>query len=241
MLSNEFKYNPSMVNSKKKRIGSEEVATSPLRIIFPERYLDGPLTVLGEVVYIVGYFAVIDESNNYSICSLPAMIRTEPDRITTTTVDDVPYCTFHYDVGSRLVANINLVIDDNLPHKIYTELLALGRIPFYFNYESVYRFFLETKKYNGYELGSNSVLWEYLAATISRDPNDPSRLYRNRKDIGDRTKRPVPTFIGLNNVAMGATDAFNRQGGSYAREGLTATLADPSTRAERMESILRMN
>lgn len=241
MLSTQFKYNPSAINSKKKRIGSEEVVTSSLRIIFPERYMDSPLAMMGETVYIVGFFMVVDDNNNFAVSSIPAMIRTEPDRITKTTIDDVPYTTLHFDVGSRIVANTDVIIDDNLVHRVYSELLALGRIPFYYSYESATKFFLETKKYNGYELGSNPVLWEYIIATMARDPEDAARLYKSNPAVGSGGNVAPPAYVGLNDVSMGATDVINRQGGSYAKEGLTASLVDPSTRSERMESILRLN
>lgn len=241
MNRTDFKYNPTLINSKKKRVGTEEIVLEPLSIIFPERYMDGPLVSMGESNYLVGFFAVIDDDLNYAKSNITAMISTEPDRITKIVIDGTNFIRLHFDKGSRLIANTYLIMDDNLVHTIYSELLALGRIPFYYQYGNVSKFFLNTRKYNGYTLGSNPVIWEYVESAMSRDPDQPDRLYRLRKNVKKDLGKVSPDIVGLNNVSRGASNVISRQGGSKFKEGLTATLVDPSDRAERMETMLRLS
>lgn len=239
MQSSAFKRSPARLKSAYKLVDGALVATEPLRVHIPERFAERGLASIEDVSYILGFMAVITEDNFYSVSMTPAMLRTEPDRIGRCVVDDVGYIELYYDKGSRYVADINVVVLDNLVHRITTELYGKGRIPWYYDYEDIPRFFEDTGKYNGVEPAADLAVWEYMAATLCRDPDDPTVYYRQRKDAKQAYRTNPPQITSLRNVALGATNVTARLAGSYFDDGLTVSLVSPSERAERIETMLR--
>lgn len=239
MKFSDFKKNLSVINSKIKTVGDAQVALKPLKIIFPERYKDRELAMIGEETYIVGFFCICDESNNFAVSMIPAMIRTEPDRINRLTVDDQPFTVLEYDVGSKIISNSNVLMNDNLVYKIYNELLELARIPFYYDYEDVPKFFRETPKYNGFPLGSDPVMLEYLTAFMYRNPDDLSQSFRLLDNARKRLSTTEPILVGLNDVSVGSSNFITKVTKSYTTDGITSGLNNPAVRAERIETMLR--
>lgn len=239
MVVSDFKKNVMVINSKIKTVDDSVVALKPLKIIFPERYKDRELAMIGEVTYIVGFFCVCDEEYNYSVSMVPAMIKTSPDRINKIIVDDQPFTVFEYDAGSNLLDNMNVIMNDNLVYKIYNELLELARIPFYYGYEDVPMFLRETKKYNGFELGSDPVIFEYLTGFMYRNPNDMSESFRLMDDARKKIKTSKPILVGLSDVSVGSSNFITKVTKSYSTDGITSGLNNPSARAERIETMLR--
>jgi len=239
MQSSAFKRSAVRLKSAYKLVDSALVAMEPLRVHIPERFAERDLASIEDVSYILGFMAVITEDNYYASSTITAMIRTEPDRVGRCVVDDVGYIELHYDKGSRFVANTNLVMLDNLVHRVYTELYGMGRIPWYYNYEDFPKFFADTGKYNGVTPAADLAVWEYMAAQLCRDPDDPTKYYRQRKDAKQAYLTHPPQITSLRNVALGATNVTARLAGSYFDDGLTASLVNPSDRAERIETMLR--
>lgn len=235
----DFKKNLDLVAKKVKVVGDAQVALEPLKIIFPERYQDRDLANIGSTTYLVGFYCLMDDDFNYAVSMIPAMISTEPDRINKLMVDDLPYTVFEYDQGSKVIANLNVILNDNLVYKIYNELLELARIPFYYAYEDVPKFFRETKKYNGFDLGSDPVMFEYLSAFMYRNPEDISTSYRLLDNARRQMLSKRPTLVGLNDVSVGSSNFITKVTKSYTTDGITSGLNNPSVRAERIETMLR--
>lgn len=239
MHSSAFKRSKTRLDKAYKQAGEALIALEPLRIHIPERFTERGLAVIEDVTYILGFMAILTEDDYYASSTITAMIRTEPDRIGRCVVDDVGYIELHYEKGSALIANTNLVIIDNLIHRIETEMYGKAKIPWYYDYEDLPRMFAETQKYNGVNPAPDQAAWEYLCAHICRDPDDTTRYYRQRVHAkGDYLKRP-PVTVPLKNVSLGATNVTARLAGSYFDDGLTVSLTNPSERAERIETLLR--
>lgn len=237
MRSSEFKRSPTRVNAAYKKAGTTLVAMEPLRIYLPERFIERDLALIEDVSYILGFFAVVTEDNYYASSTVTAMLRTEPDRIGRQVIDDVGYVELSYSKGSKLIASTEPTVVDNLIHRIWTEFYGMAKIPWYYQYEDLPKFFRRTNKYNGATIGANRAVLEFAAATLCRDPDDPTRYYRQRKTKGSGQKPPY--YVSLKNVAEGATSVLPRLGGSYFDEGMTVSLSRPSERAERVETMLR--
>lgn len=240
MLSTAYTRSKSRVDSAYKRAGETLVALEPLRIHIPERFAERGLAVIEDVSYILGCMAIITEDNYYASSMVTAMLKTEPDRIGRVVIDDVGYIELAYDKGSKIVASIHPVVVDNLPHKIYTELYGKGRIPWYYEYEDIPRLFKNSRKYNGVQLGADPAIWEYVAASLCRDPEDPTRYYRQIPNAKASLAELRPYFIALRNVSFGSTNMTAKLGGSFFDPGMTSALANPSDRDERFESKLRL-
>jgi len=239
MLSSAYKRSKSRVDAAYKKVGTTLVCLEPLRIQIPERFAERDLAVIEDVSYILGCMAIITEDNYYASSMVTGMLRTEPDRIGRTVVDDVGYIELYYDKGSKIIASTDPVVNDNLPHRVYTELYGKGRIPWYYDYEDIPRLFENSGKYNGVTLGADLAIWEYVASSLCRDPEDPTRYYRQVPNAKASLNTKRPYFIALRNVSFGSTNMTAKLGGSYYDPGMTSALANPSDRAERFESMLR--
>lgn len=239
MQSKEFTRSKARVDSALKKVGTKLVALEPVRIHIPERFTERGLAEIEDVSYILGFMAIITEDNYYASSTLTAMIRTEPDRIGKVVVDDVAYIELFYEKGSAVIASTDVVVNDNLPHRIYTEMLGKGRIPWYYGYEDIPKMFVDTKKYNGVTIGADFAVWEYISAALCRDPDDPSKYFRQRANAKKDTETVTPLYIPLRNVSVGATNVTAKLGGSYTNDGITAALVSPSDRPEKIETLLR--
>lgn len=239
MQSKEFTRSKARVDSTLKKVGTKLIALEPVRIHIPERFTERGLAEIEDVSYILGFMAIITEDNYYAASTLTAMIRTEPDRIGKVVVDDVAYIELFYEKGSAVIASTDVVVNDNLPHRIYTEMLGKGRIPWYYGYEDIPKMFVDTKKYNGVTIGADFAVWEYISAALCRDPADPSKYFRQRANAKKDTETLTPLYIPLRNVSVGATNVTAKLGGSYTNDGITAALVSPSDRPEKIETLLR--
>jgi hypothetical protein len=239
MQSSIFKRDKARVNRAFKKAGDSLIALEPLRIHIPERFLERDLAVIEDVSYILGCYAIITEDNYYAPTLVPAMLKTEFDRIGRTVINDVGYVELAFDKGSKIVASTNPVVLDNLPHRIYTEFHGKGRIPWYYDKDDLPFVFAQSPKYNGVTLGADPAIWEYVSASLCRDPDDPTRYFRQIPNSKAISKTKEPYFVALRNVSFGSTNVTSKLGGSYADPGLTSALANPSERPERFESVLR--
>lgn len=239
MLSSQFIRDKARVDRAYKVSGKVAFAMEHLRVHIPERFVERNLAVIGDVVYILGCMAIITDDNRFASSRVTAMIRTEPDQINKVVVDDVQYIELSYNKGSCLLASTDVEISDNLAHRIYTEFLGKGRQPWYYNYEIMPKIFSRTDKYNGLTLGADPVILEIMTANMCRDPDDPSKFYRQRPDAKLTYLKDPPAVVPLRNVSYSATNVAAKLGGSRFDEGLTAILVNPSERPERIETMLR--
>lgn len=236
MRSSDYVHDKDAVNNAIQVCGSTILAKKPLTLIFPARFKDRGLAILEDVTYVLGFFALITEDLKYSVSIISAMIETVPRRVSMVLIDDVEYTAFHYEEGDKVVASMAVVMNDNLPHKIYTELYGKGKIPWYYGYTDIPKFFAKTGKYNGVTFGAGPAVWEYMAGSVCRDPNNLRRLYREIVPYNPNLK---PAYVGLRNVAFNAPNVSARSSGSYFNDGLTISLTTASPRLSKMEELLR--
>lgn len=239
MNSSIFKRSKARVDKALKLAGESLIAMEPLRIHIPVRFAERNLAVIEDVSYVLGFAAIITEDNYYASSMVPSMWRTEPDRVGQVVVDDIPYIELSYEKGSSVIANVNLVMVDNMIHRVWMEMYGKAKVPWYYNYEDVIRMFFGTGKYNGVKLGYDRAILEYAAAAVCRDPDDTLKFYRQRPNAKSDFLTKPPVLIGLRNVALQATNFTARTAGSYSDDGLTVSLVNPSDRAERIETMLR--
>lgn len=239
MDSSQYKKNPDIVSKSVKFSGDRTIAVKPVYLLFPERYVQVDLAIMSDSTYIVGFFAIVDEQNNYGVSMIPAMIRTSPDRVNKVVIDDTTYMRLEYDPGSAVIEQMNVVKSDNLVHSIYQELMELAKIPFYYSYTDVPKFFLETTKYNGFKLGYDPVALEYLAGFMFRDPEQIGQSFRHRANAKKDINVIEPVVIGLSDVTIGSNNFITKVTKSYSTDGITSALNNPARRAERIETMLR--
>lgn len=235
---NKLKHNPTEVAKHYKYVGEKCVVSGDtLQVIFPERWVAKELAELGDVVHLIGYFAVIDKDGNMGKMMIPAVVRTEPDRVNKVVINGDAYIKMEYDKGSNLISTMNVVRDDNLLYYIYSEFFEKARVPFYFTYSECARLFNESVKYNGFKLGYDPAALEYLVAFIHRNPDNIGECYRHRPTA--KTDKVQPSLMGLNDVTTGSNNFITKINKSYTTAGITSALNNPARRAERIETMLR--
>lgn len=207
----------------------------------PARYVEKGLAHVGNETYVVGIFGlVIEETGEYSTSLANAMMGIDPSWSNTVTIDNTDYIEFHFEPGTTLCTNVNLVKNDILVYHIYNEIIAKGHIPWYMNYIDVGRLFDSALYHGGLNLRSSPSTLQMIAAVISRDPSNRTQYYRQSvKSLEDAT-HIRPAFIPFRNIAYGATSTAAKLIGAYFEEGLTSALINPSTRVEKVEALLRL-
>ncbi len=154
-------------------------------------------------------------------------------------VDEVEYIEMQYEPGDRVIASDQLVMIDNLLYRIYDELVAKGRVPWYLTYRELGAMFSTSLKHAGVRVGKVPTVMEIITAAICRDPSDLRRYYRQAVETYEDIEHNPPTIIPLRNVSYGATNTIAKLSGSRFDEGMTSAIVNPGTRVERTERILR--
>lgn len=215
------------------------VALKPVKIYIPCQFNERNLATIGAETYIVGIYGIVVEDQYYASSTVNAMMRIEPTSIMRIEVNGEEYFEFSFDAGATIISSTLLVKQDTLVYRIYDEIYAKGRVPWYLSLFQVGRLFETAKKHAGANLGQNQEVGELIASIIARDETDRHKSYRSTvKSLDDLTRRQ-PAYIPMRSVQYAANNTLNKLAGSYFEEGVKSALVTPSDRTERIESLLR--
>lgn len=215
------------------------VALKPLKVYIPSRFPQRDLATFEEEITFTGICAVVLDDLYYMASSICAPIRSEPTLVSTAVIDDVEYIEMHYEAGDRVICSEDLVMIDNLLYRIYDEIIAKGRVPWYVDYRELGAIFQTSLKHAGVRVGKTPTVMEIIAAAICRDGSDLKRYYRQVVETYEDITQSPPTIIPLRNVSYGATNTIAKITGSRFDEGMTSAIVNPGERVERTEKILR--
>lgn len=215
------------------------VALKPVKMHIPARFPQRELALFENEITTVGICAIILDDQYYMSSMICAPIRTEPSLVSTVIVDDVEYIEMSYEPGDRVLSSLDLVKIDNLLYRIYDEICAKGRVPWYLEYEDLGGLFDTSRKHSGPTVGSTPTVWEIISSTICRDPADLRRYYRQSIETKEEIAQNPATIIPLRNVSYGATNTVAKITGSRFDDGMTSAIVNPGDRVERTEKILR--
>ena len=208
-------------------------------IHIPERFLEKELAILGEEVMTVGIFAICVENKYYGVSTLNANLKIRPTNISTIKIDDVAYLEFSFQPGAVVFTESQIVRNDTLVYRIFDEVYAKGRVPWYLNYNDLAKLFETSDEYAGVNLNRAHAVLEMIAASISRDPKNRAVYYRQViDDAGEITTNP-PDVIPLRSVTYGASNTTAKLMGAYWSDGMNAALVNPSENVEKIEELLR--
>lgn len=214
------------------------IAAKALKIVIPSRFAERSLAEIGMETHICGIAGIVVEEKWYAVFLVNAMLRIEPTSTLKIMIEDDEYYEFSFDAGAVVMPTTQLVKTDTLVFRIYDELIAKGRAPWYMGYDELGKLFDTAKSFAGANIGENHEVTELLISMIARDPQDRTKYYRQTvKSREDLIKRP-PVIIALRSVQYSATNTVNKLAGSYWQDALTSALVSPSERVERIESLL---
>ncbi|MNP88992.1 hypothetical protein D3C85_13860 [compost metagenome] len=215
------------------------MALKPVKVYIPARFPQRDLAVFEDEITFVGICAIVLDDTYYAASRICAPIRSEPSLVNTAVIDEVEYIEMHYEPGDRVIASEELVMIDNLLYRIYDEIIAKGRVPWYLSYNELGGIFDSSYKHAGVRIGKTPTVMEIISTAIARDDSDLRRYYRQVVETYEDISLSPPTIIPLRNISYGATNTIAKITGSRADEGMTSAIVNPGDRVERTERILR--
>lgn len=214
------------------------VAKANCKIVVPSRFLERILGSLEPEVYTVAIFALVTEDGKYAVSCAPSLMRLTPTDLNTVVYEDMEYQEFIFDKGAVICPELNLVVRNELVYYIYSEIMAKGNVPWYIDYVGLGNLFKGSKHFAGVTVGANHAVWEMMVSSLARVPDDKMKYYRhNVKTEKDLLTEPV--IVPLRSVIYGPTSTVARLIGAYFKEGITASLVNPSEKIEPIEDLLR--
>jgi len=227
--------NASKIHAAMTRRGKQLVAIKPLKIYVPEAYFGKFLGPSGETLKFVGIFGLTVEDKYFGVSMADAMIETDPSHRNIVEIEEVKYMEFSYEPGDIIMTNVNIAQSGTFVYRIYYEMVANGKVPWYVQYRDHLTMFNTAKVHGGASLGVDNSILELLSAAMAKDPNDKTKYFRQSKPkAGDE-----PVMIALKSVAHGATNTTAKISGSNFQQGVTSALVSKSTTNESIEDLLR--
>lgn len=214
------------------------VTMTGCRIYIQESFRAKQLISLGKRIMIVGFMAIVVDGK-YTVSTTPAMMEITPTKTRTVEIDGMSFYEFSFEKGSRVVKSIDLVMDNNLLYYLFEEVLARGRIPFFYDYLSLGTFFNGMFKYTGSSLIDTVSVGEMIIAQVARSQKDRKVPLRNLINNYSELKTTPFTWIPLRNVVDGSSDTVAKIAGSYTADGLDSAIVNPTDKIQPIERILR--
>lgn len=215
------------------------VAIKPCKIYSPVRYAERNLSYVGAEVHILGIYGITVQDKFLGVSLLNTMIRIEPSSTQKIKIDGDEYYEFVFDAGATVFTSVDLVKTDTLVYRIYDEFIAKGYVPWYIGYEELGHLFDSAKEFAGANIGTNPEVTQLIASIIARDSKNLTKYFRTAVNKPQDLQSIKPAFVPLKSVEYSATNTLAKLGGSYFQKGVISALNNPSTRPERIESILR--
>ena len=167
-LIDKLKRNGSKVKSCLKNIGDSSMVTSKITVLFPSRYVDKKLAIMGDTVLVLGVIVIIDDNNNYAVMNAPVMIELSPSMSGEVSINDVTYTSLGFAKDDIFIGNVNVVKRDGFVFDLFDEFFIHGNIPWFLNYEDVSNLLMLSNKYAGTDIGDNPLGLELVTSIVAR-------------------------------------------------------------------------
>lgn len=228
---------PSVLANFKER-NNQLYALKPCSIQIPKRFSDRGLADISTEVFIYGIYPLIVE-DKYAVSNVTALIQINPTKITNIKVKGNEYYNFHFDAGTPVIVNMDVVKRKLLIYNILDELIIKGKVPWYLNYDDLGQLFDRAKSYADSEVGLVPEIFELIVSMISRTPSDRTKYFRTSLNTAsDVTK--TPEYVPLSSVFYSSTNTLNKLAGNYFSDGVASALVTPTEETERLETLLRL-
>ena len=231
LTRNKDKINASLVTHGDGTVSSK----TETMITIPSFWEEKGLFIRGDTLMVAAICPIIIDKY-YGILNTLSMIATDPESVTTVTIDDDDYILLNYTAGDRILSRPDVVIDDGLPYKVFDAFIDKGKIPWYLSYEDIGKLMDSSHTFAGLNFNVDHAIFEMVASLITRSANDRSKFYRHSASKSTTAKY---TFIPMRSVQYGASNTTAKLIGAYWSDGLTSALVHPSERKELIEDLLR--
>lgn len=215
------------------------VALKPVKIYVPETYIGSALGSIEDVIRIVGIWGMTVDDKYYAVSKACAMMQIAPSATNVVSIGAIKYMEFIFEAGDTVISNLNLVRTGTLVYRIYNEIIAKGKVPWYLDYTDLCYLFDTSKMHGNADLHANAVILELIASAMARQAGDKTKFFRNDPAIVDNINASKPIFIPLRYVALQASNTVARLLGSYFQEGVSSALVSRTETIENIEMLLR--
>jgi len=231
-----LKHNPDIIRKLFLNKKDSIIATDDFYILFPERYINKNLAVMGSVVKLLSVYAVVDKDMNYAVVSAPIIMDIIPVNVTSVIVNGVVNKVLFIGSGEVFIPNRNAIKSDQFMYDVFDEFLLQGKVPWYITYDRLSDLLLESVRYAGSNIGNNPLAMEIIASIIARDPDDKLLPYREALAAGTKSET---TYVGLNNVYYSYDNTLSKIMGGYMRTGITTAIVNKEKETTKVSALLR--
>lgn len=218
------------------------VAKSDIKIYFPSSWDEKGLAIIGSDKLVLFIVLIVVDDKYAAVVIVNAMIKLLPLEINYVDITSNKISEEHYEFvfpkGNTITPSLNLIRKDTLVYQIYNTFMSKGKMPLYIHYEMAGHLFDSAVKHANANIGKNIEITELILSLQARSNVDRTIYYRQVIQDKNEIKSRNYIWTALNNVRDSATNTTTRLGGSYYSEGVISALVNPSTRPERIESLL---
>lgn len=218
--------------------GKPVIAKKALKILFPTRFRDINLAIIGETSYVFGLFAVV-VGEEYALINLNCYLELGKAAISKAKYADGEYYVYSYEPGDIVIKTKEVVARSNLIFTAIDEFVFKGKVPWYMNYEDMGRLFSTAEEFAGTKAKLIPSVMEFLAAYIARKKDDRSKYIRDGATKYEDFDLSKIAWVPLRSVYWSAPGTVNKLSGAYFADGVVSALVNPSQKVEKVESILR--
>jgi len=197
------------------------------KVIFPTRFVNVGVCSIENYTQVLTCFAVVVK-DKYFILNAPTLISMEPTDIETEEIDGQEYyvCTFEKD--ALFMTRRDIAITDAFIFDLFIEIIQKGMVPWYLDDDDGTTLFSNAGVYAGSNFSSNLPIISVLWSINAKDPDVPSRYYREGKCQGR------PLFTGLINNSDYAT-TYQKITGPYFKRGVTSAVRKGTKKGTTMD------
>lgn len=214
------------------------IAKKPVSIIFPSRFKDIKLAVIGENSYVYGFFAIVVD-DYYALCNINAYVELGQAAISKVDYSGEDYYKFSYEPGDIVIRTKEIVARSALIFTAIDEFVFKGKVPWYVEYEDMGKLFNTAEAYAGTRARILPSVMEFLASYIARKKVDRSKFIRDDAKTKDDFALSKISWVPLRSVYWSAPGTLNKISGAYFADGVVSAIVNPSRKVEKVESIVR--
>ena len=229
-----LKRDPSKVHAALKEHQGKVIAVKPVSILIPAKYKEQDLVRIDVTISIVGVWCMVVDEKYYGISLTNSRMNIAPSIINRVTMLDVDYIEFKFLPGDEVFTNIELVCEPTIVYAIYNEVIGKGKTPWYISLNDMSQLLDTSDEFGMAQLGTRHSIHEMVTASRCRQKDDRAKFHRHGKSTDPYV------MIPLKSVMYGASNTTAKIAGSYFSEGLNSALVNPSTRKEKIETLLRL-
>ena len=211
------------------------IANETIFVHIPYRYVEKDLANIGEMVKTIGAIGFIVDGC-YSMFLAQARFFMQPSEIRDVTIDDVKYYELEFSKGDTVFVNLTTPIETKTNYFYFIEFTTYGKIPWFMNYDSLYKLFDHSKYITEKRIGSTPHVYRILSGIQTRDPDNPEEPYRYSKAL-DEGRGPV--VVGLNNHTVLLKGVFNRIGGGFLSDNILGSILEDNQSISDNDIVLR--